>query len=292
MKFQPLSFLIYRFRRLADKIEDIRAASNRRAYVKSARLPWSRGYDEYKWSVIEKTLADTALMRKFENNGNLPANYGPALDERVVEYPWALSKIPPTSGLEILDAGSTLNYRPIIKSPYLKNQRLTIANLNPEKNCFYKQGVSYQLADIRSLPFKNETFNIITCLSTLEHVGMDNALYTGQKQAGRPGDFSAAVAELKRVLKTNGKLLITVPFGKYENHGFFQQFDSARVEAVRKIFGGQSRAAYYKYSSAGWQVAEAEDCKDAEYFDVRKHSNPAPDRAAASRAIACLLLTK
>jgi len=287
-----VSSLIYRLGKIQNNLLQIRARLKLKTYLSSARHPWSEGYDEYKWLEIGKTLSDPTLMQKFENDSDLPENFGQALDERIVEYPWVISKISQTSGLEVLDAGSTLNYEPIIESPHIKNKRLTIVNLNPEKNCFYKQGVSYILGDIRQLPFKNEKFDIVTCLSTLEHVGMDNALYTGQKQNAFHGDFSAAVIELKRVLKTDGRLLITVPFGKYKNHGFFQQFDQALVDDVCKIFGGKNQVAYYKYSLAGWQIASATGCKDAEYFDVRENSQPAPDRAAAARAVACLVLTK
>ena len=52
---------------------------------------------------------------------------------------------------------------------------------------------------------------------------MDNSMYAGDSDLGRrgnPTEFLLAVGELKRVLKPGGKLCITFPFGRYENHGW------------------------------------------------------------------------
>jgi len=52
------------------------------------------------------------------------------------------------------------------------------------------------VADARFLPFKSETFDIIVCSETLEHV---------------PG-YSKAISEARRVLKNFGRYIVTVPF--------------------------------------------------------------------------------
>ncbi len=50
--------------------------------------------------------------------------------------------------------------------------------------------------DGKTLPFENESFDAVLCSEVLEHVP----------------DLDAALTELIRVLKPNGKMLITVPF--------------------------------------------------------------------------------
>jgi ubiquinone/menaquinone biosynthesis C-methylase UbiE len=50
-------------------------------------------------------------------------------------------------------------------------------------------------ADIRALPFKNETFNTIICISTLEHIK----------------ELVQALNDIKRILKPRGKLLAGFP---------------------------------------------------------------------------------
>ena len=51
-------------------------------------------------------------------------------------------------------------------------------------------------ADIRSLPFKNESFDLAFCVSTIEHVGKDNSGYGVRTRAaaGRRAACASCVA--------------------------------------------------------------------------------------------------
>jgi SAM-dependent methyltransferase len=60
-----------------------------------------------------------------------------------------------------------------------------------------KKGLNVFEGDIRNLLFKNNTFNYIICIATYHH--LDNDI-----------DRATALNELYRVLKTKGKILITV----------------------------------------------------------------------------------
>ena len=199
--------------------------------------PWSKGYSTFKFQYIKKTINSPEIMKKFKDVEVLPENYGYALDERVVEYPWVLSRIPASNGKNLLDAGSALNFKEILEFSTLKNKKITIVNLYPESNFFGQMGISYLFEDIRNLCFKDSYFNLITCISTLEHIGMDNTIYTkdSKYKEEKLFDFEKAVLELKRVLKPGGKILITVPFGKYQNFGRFQQFDSNLIKRVLEV---------------------------------------------------------
>jgi len=267
------------------------------------RKPWNKGYFTFKFKYIKETINNQQIMKKFKDKENLPPKYGYALDDRVVEYPWVLSRISVLNNGSLLDAGSTLNFKEILESPALKNKRITIINLNPEENCFWQKGISYVFGDLRNLPFKDNCFDYITCISTLEHIGMDNVLYTkdSKYKEEKIFDFEKAILELKRVLKEEGKLFITIPFGKYQNLGRFQQFDSKLVKRVLEVFGPKEyKVNYYKYAKESWNVSNERECQDAEYFDIfktkyfdRKSSlDFDSDFAAASRAVACLELVK
>lgn len=257
--------------------------------------PWSRGYFTFKFKYIEKAINDKELMERFKDSRSLPEKYGYALDERVVEYPWVLSRISASEDGNFLDAGSALNIKEILESPVLKNKKITIANLNPETNCFWQNNISYVFADIRELPFKESCFNYITCISTLEHIGMDNSIYIEDQKykEEKVFDFEKAILELKRVLKPGGKLLITVPFGKYQNFGRFQQFDTKLVDRVLEIFQSSEKyVSYYKYTKDGWNISDKILCKNSEYFDVYKKKRFDSDHAAGIRAVACIELIK
>jgi len=60
-----------------------------------------------------------------------------------------------------------------------------------KKNCRAK----YMLGSAESIPFKDSTFDIVILLATLEHII----------------DRGKALSEINRVLKKNGKVIITVP---------------------------------------------------------------------------------
>ncbi|MBI2100048.1 MAG: methyltransferase domain-containing protein [Candidatus Vogelbacteria bacterium] len=258
------------------------------------KKPWTKGYFEYKWQNIARVIADPNILNGFKNQERLLTGYGLGLDERIVEYPWLLAQMAPASG-QWLDAGSILNFDIILKNQALKNKELSILTLNPETSCFWYRGISYLYGDIRELPFKDNHFDGIACVSTLEHIGMDNSLvYTdGKYKESKPADFLLAIRELQRVLKPGGVILLTVPFGQSENFGFFQQFDSAMIKEVEKIFDtGKCAKHFYAYGEAGWQLSTEAEAGTKTYFDIRTKRNDGPDHAAAARAVACLILKK
>ncbi len=261
-------------------------------YAFGRQRPWSGGYIAYKFRYIKKALENKELLKDFKNSFSLPRGYGLSLDERVVEYPWVLSRISISPSETLLDVGSTLNYKTILDFETLRGKRITILNLSPEEDRFNK--VSYAVGDIRNLPFDGNSFDLITCLSTLEHVGLDNTRYTSKAEnlESRPRDFEKAVSELKRVAKPSAKVFITVPFGKYQNFGWFQQFDTAMIRRVIEVFDPSNHyVSYYKYTKDGWNISDEISCRDAEYSEASK-GKMSVDRAAGAKAVACLELTK
>jgi len=263
-----------------------------RIYEFGGKKQFHKGYVTYKFAYIKDSIYDKEVMEKFRSSAHLPPGFGYTLDERSVEYPWSLANIPAGPGT-FLDAGSTLNVKSVLEHPIFTNKKVTIINLNPETDSFWynglQKGISYVFGDIREMPFQENYFDVITCISTLEHIGLDNTPYLNDAkyQENNTGDFEKAVLELKRVLKPGGKLLITVPFGKYENFGWFQQFDQSRVLRVVDAFEGQhSKVDYYKYEEEGWHLSDAASCQDVAY-----HRVPELDSWTA-HAVACLALVK
>jgi SAM-dependent methyltransferase len=272
-------------------------------YLHSNRRPWRRGYGLYRNKCLEEVLNNPAVLDIFLRSQKLPENYGYRLDARLVEIPWVLSRLQKCS-IKILDAGSSLNNEVVVTAPRLSDKNLTIITLAPEEICFWKNGISYIFGDIRNLDFKDETFNSIVCISTIEHVGMDNFMYDKKNPYAVPSsqkDFIVAIKELKRVLKTGGALYCTFPFGKYENHGWFQQFDSNLMDCLIEEFRPiQYLEKIFKYNPDGWILSDRESCKECQFFDVHvsKYFDPQstieypPDYPAGERAVACLELIK
>ena len=277
------------------KIQQRRLSS----YLNSDRRPWREGYQEYKDDYLRKTIADQSIMKIFRDGNELPPSYGMRLDARVIEIPWVLARLEDRPG-NLLDAGSALNHEYVLRS--LTNQKITITTLAPEGDAYWRLGVSYVFGDLRDLDFRDGRFDSVACISTIEHIGMDNSMYAGAADIAKRGDpkeFLLAVAELKRVLKPSGVLYITFPFGRYENHGWFQQFDSALMDRLIQGFDPtESRESIFKYEAAGWRLSNRDDCAQAEFFDVHTSKyldanstiEYPPDYPAGERALACLEL--
>lgn len=225
----------------------------------------------------------------------MPPGYGFRLDERIIEYPWLLSRIPDNKG-KLLDAGSTLNFDFILSRPRLRIKDIFISTLAPEAYCFWNAGISYIFEDLRNLCFRDEYFDWVACISTIEHVGLDNTmLYVKDpsKKENNPLSCLEVVKQFHRVLKPGGILYLSFPFGKYKNHSWFQVFDSKMVDAVIEAFSpSYVIESYFKYDPQGWRPSSREDSKDATCFDIHQQSSYEKDFLAFSRAIACLELTK
>jgi len=282
------------FRNVVSWCTSIRTHARIMNYLISGRKPWTSGYQEYKELILGHMLKDQALLDCFLHNKALPALYGFRIDERIVEYPWVLARLGVAERL-LLDAGSSLNYQYILDLPPLRSRSVVIYNLSPE-NVVRRSNVSYIYGDLRHTILDSECFDEIVCISTLEHVGMNNSyLYSKDPRFNefRPDDYQDVVREFKRLLKHGGRLFITVPYGRKENHGWLQQFDHRNIEKIIEAFDGStSSSVFYKYLRARWQVADANECADCSYFDIHKRSNYEPDYIAAARCVACIEIVK
>jgi SAM-dependent methyltransferase len=263
---------------------------NRRRFLAKGNPPWTPGYEQHKASAITAAV-NTPDYDAFR----LPPRCGWRLDERIVEYPWFISRLP-SGKSRLLDAGSTLNHSYILDHPKLREKNVFVSTLAPEYWAAWQWGVSYVYEDIRDACFKDAYFDTIACISTMEHVGLDNTmLYTSEsiKNEQNAGTYAVFLAELKRMLKVGGTLYLSMPFGKHVNHGWFQVFDNSMVDDVIRLFAPTHLVEIiYQYLPNGWTVSTRESAKDATYFDIHKTKSYDPDYAAASRAIICLELTK
>ena len=125
------------------------------AFVLNGKKPWSIGYDAYK----HKQIAQVLLNKDFNPN-MLPVGYGFRIDERIVEYPWLLSRLPLNKG-KLLDAGSTLNFDFMLSQNKISTKKLFISTLAPESKSFWREGISYVYEDLREMCYRNNYFDWI-----------------------------------------------------------------------------------------------------------------------------------
>jgi SAM-dependent methyltransferase len=264
-------------------------------YFAEGRPPWTEGYFYFKERLLEQLVTDADLLERFRTDSQLPDEYCVGVDERVIEYPWIMSQLHDSGG-RLLDAGSALNHEYLLEHDLIRNRHTLLYTLSPETYSLARDNVSYVYGDLRETVLRDNCFDVVTCVSTLEHVGMDNTLLYIKQERFHECDLDAhlaAVKEIRRVLKPGGIALITVPFGKAENHGWLQQFDLAGVERIIDAFDGRvDRRQFYRYLPAGWIRADAGECAASEYFNVHTQQHANADNAAAARAVACLRLSK
>jgi SAM-dependent methyltransferase len=251
---------------------------------------WDAAYGVSHGRLLDAAFANEELLGSFAGGEDLPAHYGAGLDERVVEFPWLLSQGP--FG-RLLDAGSTLNHAHILDRFLPRADATTIVTLEPEAASYPERRVSYVYADLRELPFRDGWFDTVVCASTLEHVGMDNTLYDSPvERAEDPVEEQrAALRELARVCRPGGRILLTVPVGRLEDHTWFLQHDEPTLTRVLAARGWEAEATVvYRYSREGWRRSALRDVGDVEYRDFHADPTIPEDLAAAARAVACVRL--
>jgi hypothetical protein len=252
-----------------------------------SKKPFSPGYNFYKWKIIKDKI------NKFKININTQKKeVGYGLDERIVEYPWVIRELRKYKG-KLLDAGSTLNFPEILD--ILKNKyRITIQTLYPENYCNFENGVSYIYEDITKQIFNKNQFDVITCISTLEHIGFDISIYNEnnkKKIVNSVNDYLKAIENFNLILKKNGVLLITIPYGKYQKFNDLQQFDKKMLNLIINKFKPKKYSLIFSiYKNRKWQICNQDDCDNIMFKHFSEKNSI--DNAASARSIAMIKLTK
>jgi SAM-dependent methyltransferase len=169
-------------------------------------------------------------------------------DERAVEIAWVLSRY--RGEPRVLDIGYANASRAYLaaltelEAPGLVGADLAEADV---------PGLRTVVADVRRLPFEDSSFDVAICISTLEHVGLDNRVYGLETEQDVEGPVQA-LRELARVLSGDGRLLVTVPCGEQEDHGAFVQREPA---AWSHLFASAGLALFeeeiYELRDEGWR---------------------------------------
>lgn len=271
--------------------------NSKKQWIMRGQIPWTEGYQYIKEDAIKRSIHSKEILENFNLN-NLPDKYGYRLDERIVEYPWIINNLSKTSG-KLLDAGSTFNFDFIVDHPMIVSKEMSIYTFYPEERAFYKNRISYPFGDLRNLPFRSDYFEEIVCQSTLEHIDMDNSMYGYGKIdhsdiPQKSYEYLKVISELIRVLQPLGTLLMTFPYGRFENHGFFQQIDKEMLDKIENNLSleGDFTKTFFKYLPNGWICSKQDDCDRSESYNPHTGKGKGADFAAHSRAICCLKFSK
>jgi SAM-dependent methyltransferase len=199
----------------------------------------------------------------------------PGVDERVIEIPWVLARLGRGRALEVGYAFAEPPYlAALLQAGFDELVGVDLAEADVP-------GLAAVRADVRELPFDDRSFDLALCVSTLEHVGADNERY-GLEAEHDGASRLTALRELRRVLRPDGRLLITVPCGEPGDYGWFHQDD---VRGWTKLY---VRAGFfveeqepYELTEDGWRTAPELDTRGLRYGE----------RGPAASAVLCAELS-
>jgi SAM-dependent methyltransferase len=171
-------------------------------------------------------------------------------DERVIELPWVLSRLRREG--RVLEVGYAFAEPPYLGA--LLRSGLEIVGV--DRATLDVDGMETLQSDVRDLPFEDQSFDQLLLVSTLEHIGADNAVY-GLEPEPENGIEPRLVAlrSLRRVLRGDGSLLATVPLGEPGDYGWFRQEDLrgwTRLFARGGFFVEEQEA--YELTPEGWRA--------------------------------------
>ncbi len=119
---------------------------------------------------------------------------------RIYEYPYVFQQIKnlvkEDRTYRVLDAGSGWTFFPYLIAEKLPNTRVQLVDYNEKILKFFKKSgdiIKPTISDMRAMPYPDDHFDIIFCVSVLEHTEK----------------YEEIIKEFNRVLKPGGSLIIT-----------------------------------------------------------------------------------
>ena len=181
-------------------------------------------------------------------------------DERAIEIPWCLARY--DGEKRVLDVGYAFAEPAYLAGLAALGTRELVGVDLAEAEV---PGLRPVVADVRSLPFDDGSFDLVLCVSTLELVGRDTGIYAVDAPRADDGD-EAALRELHRVLAPGGRLLATVPTGVEEDLGW--QVQRPPREWIAR-FERSGWLVYedelYLHAADGWRTASLAEVESVAY---------------------------
>jgi len=143
---------------------------------------------------------------------------------RSIEYPWVLDNLKLSKGKRVLDVGCCRSFF----SHVLIARGYDVYGLDVNPYPGKHPNLKFYQCDVRNTPFDDEYFHTIIAISTIEHIGIG---YYGDPKY-KDGDI-LTMKELKRILKKDGQILITLPYCKqYMQTGAERIYDEKRIKSL------------------------------------------------------------
>lgn len=154
------------------------------------------------------------------------------LHSRCIEYPFTASQI--GNAQCILDVGTVKSDPAWIA--WLENLPIEVHATDYDEPIQPFHNIIFHQADVRKLPFQDNTFDKIFAASVIEHIGLHSpqVLRKDLPRYDIDGDIEA-FHELIRVLKVGGELIMTFPFGLHDGLILGNEARNYTIHTVKKF---------------------------------------------------------
>ena len=106
------------------------------------------------------------------------------------------------------------------------------------------------------------SFELILCVSTIEHIGRDNTRYGLDGGRGLSAPDQMAMQSMAEWLEPGGRLLLTVPFGKYEDVGWLINYDMDHLtDLIKSSQLDIMEQRFFGWIPGGWGEVEPAELK-------------------------------
>lgn len=168
------------------------------------------------------------------------------LHSRCIEYPFAASHL--GEAHKVLDVGTSKSDSIWIE--WLSELPVEVYATDYDPPAADMKSLHFLQSDVRNINLSDDSFDAVLAVSVIEHIGLEIP------QVNRPdlpsidsdGDL-AAVAELTRILKPGGKLIMTFPFGQEDCLILNNSARCYSLEGVRRFerYLRPKQLDYYEY---------------------------------------------
>lgn len=178
--------------------------------------------------------------------------------ERAIEYTWALRNIKIENG-KVLDVGCKGTLFPILLAGIgFEVWGTDISDIGRYKS--RHPNFRFVKGDVRTAPLPDNYFDVITIISTIEHIGLNN-----------DGDIEC-MKRLGSLLKDKGKIILTTPYG---TPALFERSRVYDRERLARIFYGlriERRDFFKEIADGKWLGADEVEVSGIKHTSEKVHS--------------------
>lgn len=231
-------------------------------------------------------------IRRLDTDGLL----GGIISERVVEYGFLSRNLMPSRiNMKVLDVGSERSAVTSALSNFGNNKKwhvfgIDIAKGSPKLFEEWKEKSPFVLLrmDARMMGFRDEVFDKVICISTVEHIGIQPTPHFVSEYDAL-GDVKA-FTEIFRILKKGGRVILTVPYEDKNIQGYRREHRIYNSSTLARLISGfhVRRKEYYIYIKGKWK-----NCRRTDFANkLRLFGNSEVPQYLHSRICLCLLLER